>query len=304
LTTSECRGVNVILISTRRLSLPSQRHDKLVNTGRIGVFVGYTSTTKQLRVYSPELGYRFRSSKVFIDEKVKGGSIDLQLRNCISGPQGTLNVMPDRKPRGGPRKEIPGITPSVLALSMPALPDVQSTSQIVIPAFIPPPDVPKLNQNIMNNEDNTVNCEDIASPNAPTYPTQSKTSETEIKSPSSPVLLPSIPVPIVEEVQQDFSGEDGAKPQVAISEQPPSSLPLQEDAPQYFTRSKRKRSISSADEDNRMHKIVRAMIAFYAPEDACRSTDESAFPTNEVSNIKIPKTYLDAIHDSSHAQEW
>jgi hypothetical protein len=189
-----------------------QRHDKLVNTGRIGVFVGYTSTTKQLRVYSPELGYTFRASKVLIDEKVKGGSIDLQLRNCISGPQGTLNVMPDRKPRGRPRKEIPGITPSALARSMPALPDVQSTSQIVTPAFIPPPDVPKLNQNSMNNEDNTVNCEDIASPNAPLYPTQSKTSETEIKSPSSPVLLPSRPVPIVEEVQQDLSGEDGAKP--------------------------------------------------------------------------------------------
>jgi hypothetical protein len=125
-----------------------QRHDKLVNTGRIGVFVGYTSTTKQLRVYSPELGYTFRSSKVLIDENVKGGSIDLQLRNCISGPQGTLNVMPDRKPRGRPRKEIPGITPSALAPSMPALLDVQSTSQIVTPAFIPPPDVPKLNQNI------------------------------------------------------------------------------------------------------------------------------------------------------------
>jgi hypothetical protein len=53
-----------------------------------------------------------------------------------------------------------------------------------------------------------------------------------------------------------------------------------------------------------MHKIVRGMIAFYAPEDACRSTDEAAFLTNEVSNIKIPKTYLDANRDSSHAQDW
>jgi hypothetical protein len=55
----------------------SRCYDKLVNTARIGVFVGYTGTTKQLRVYSPKLGYIFRSSKVFIDEKVKGGSIDL-----------------------------------------------------------------------------------------------------------------------------------------------------------------------------------------------------------------------------------
>ncbi|KAI0995920.1 hypothetical protein K3495_g12264 [Podosphaera aphanis] len=63
-----------------------QRHDKLVNTGKVGVFVGYTSTTKQLRVYSR-------------------GSIDLRLRNCVAGPKGTPNVIPDRKPRGRPKKE-------------------------------------------------------------------------------------------------------------------------------------------------------------------------------------------------------
>jgi hypothetical protein len=77
-----------------------------VNTGRFGVFVGYTMTTKQLRVYSPELSYIFRSSKMLVDKKVKGGSIDFQLRNCISGPQGIQNIMPDRKPRGRLRKEI------------------------------------------------------------------------------------------------------------------------------------------------------------------------------------------------------
>jgi hypothetical protein len=53
-----------------------------------------------------------------------------------------------------------------------------------------------------------------------------------------------------------------------------------------------------------MHKIVRAIITFYALEDACRSTDELAFPTNKVSNIKISKTYFDAIHDPSYTQEW
>jgi hypothetical protein len=84
---------------------------------------------------------------------------------------------------------------------MPALPDVQSTSQIVTLAFIPPPDVPNMNKNILNYKDNAINCEDIFSTNILIYPTQSKTSETEIESPSSSVLLPSIPVPIVEEVQ-------------------------------------------------------------------------------------------------------
>jgi hypothetical protein len=101
-----------------------QRNDKLVNTGHIGVFVGYTSTIKQLWVYSPELGYTFRSSKVLIDEKVRGGSIDLQCRNCISGSQGTLNIMPNHKPRGWPRKKIPGITPLAPAPSILAQPDI------------------------------------------------------------------------------------------------------------------------------------------------------------------------------------
>jgi hypothetical protein len=63
----------------------------------------------------------------------------------------------------------------------------------------------------MNNEDNTVNFEDISSWSALIYRSQSNTSESEIKSLSLPVLLPSIPVPIVEEVQNNFSGEDSVK---------------------------------------------------------------------------------------------
>jgi hypothetical protein len=47
------------------------RHDKLVNTGCIGVTVRYTCTIKQLRVYPLELGYTFRLSRVLIDEKVR-----------------------------------------------------------------------------------------------------------------------------------------------------------------------------------------------------------------------------------------
>ncbi|POS86476.1 hypothetical protein EPUL_004752 [Erysiphe pulchra] len=65
-----------------------QRHDKL-----------------QLGVYSPELGYTFKSSRVLIDERVKGGSIDLKFRKSTFGPQGTANVMPDRKHFGRPRKD-------------------------------------------------------------------------------------------------------------------------------------------------------------------------------------------------------
>jgi hypothetical protein len=72
--------------------------------------------------------------------------------------------------------------------------------QIVTLAFIPSLDIPKLNLNIINNEDNIVNYEDIASSlNILTYLIQSKILENDIKSLSSTVLLPSIPLLIVEE---------------------------------------------------------------------------------------------------------
>jgi hypothetical protein len=118
-----------------------------MNTGRIGVFIRYTDTTKQLRVYSSELGYTFRSRKVLVDEKVKGGSIDLQLRNCVSGPQGTLNIIPDRKPRGQPSKAITEMSQSAPISPAPALPQYVSILQVAIPAFIPIPDVPQFTQN-------------------------------------------------------------------------------------------------------------------------------------------------------------
>jgi hypothetical protein len=47
---------------------------------------------------------------------VRGGTIDLQLRNKLSGPQRILNIMLDHKLQGCPRKEIPRIT--LLALDL------------------------------------------------------------------------------------------------------------------------------------------------------------------------------------------
>jgi hypothetical protein len=111
------------------------------------------------------------------------------------------------------------------------------------------------------------------------------------------------PVPIIKKPEDDFSELDNQKPEKAVSEQLESLSPPQEDAPQYFTRSKRKRSISSEDDNKEIYKIIRAMIAVYAPDYAHSSTEESVFPTTEVSNIKIPKSYLDAMRDSLYPQQ-
>jgi hypothetical protein len=46
------------------------------------------------------------------------------------------------------------------------------------------------------------------------------------------------------------------------------------------------------------------MIAVYAPEHVHSSTEESAISAKEVSNIKIPKSYFDAMCDPSDGAEW
>jgi hypothetical protein len=100
----------------------------------------------------------------------------------------------------------------------------------------------------MNIENNIVNCENIASLNAPIDPIQNQKLETQSTLPYL-VLLPSLPVATGEEVQEDASEADSTELQPVVSEDPLSLSPLQRDAPRYFTRSKGKRSISSADED-------------------------------------------------------
>lgn len=47
-----------------RKTIPAgERHDKLVNPGRVGVFMGYSeTTTKHLKVYSLERGYTIKVS--------------------------------------------------------------------------------------------------------------------------------------------------------------------------------------------------------------------------------------------------
>jgi len=59
------------------------RHDKLVNIGRQGVFMGFlVNTTKHYKAYFPDLGYVYRVNVIKIDETIRGGIIDLRIRNA------------------------------------------------------------------------------------------------------------------------------------------------------------------------------------------------------------------------------
>lgn len=67
-----------------------QHYNKLVDTGRVRVFIGLSSVTnKHFKVYALELGYTTRSSYLRVNENVKRGTIDLKFRK--GNPQGIRN---------------------------------------------------------------------------------------------------------------------------------------------------------------------------------------------------------------------
>ena len=54
------------------------RYNKLVLRGREGVFIGYLNNTeKYLKIYTPDLRYIIFSSRLFVNESVSGGIVDL-----------------------------------------------------------------------------------------------------------------------------------------------------------------------------------------------------------------------------------
>jgi hypothetical protein len=89
----------------------------------------------------------------------------------------------------------------------------------------------------------------------------------------------------------------------------------QSEALQYFTQSKHKRSEASAEETERLHKIVKAIIAqvnsIMLDEDINKlrmSTEdieflEQAFPAIEINNIKIPQIYKKAINNPQYSKQ-
>ena len=86
-------------------SLPQGgRQDKLMNRGRVGVFLGYVEdTTKQYWMWAPDMrrAIKVSASSVRFFEHEKGGSIDLGIPI-----KSTSNHAPRRNPVGRPRQQI------------------------------------------------------------------------------------------------------------------------------------------------------------------------------------------------------
>jgi hypothetical protein len=72
---------------------------------------------------------------MIIDETQKGEDLNLRLRNCIPGPQGIQNMVPDRQPRDRPKIETPinAISPLTFISTVPAAasPSFQLQSQSI-----------------------------------------------------------------------------------------------------------------------------------------------------------------------------
>ena len=81
------------------------RYNKLVLRSREGVFIGYSDNTKKhLKIYAPDLGHIIFSSKLFVNELVSRGIVNLRLRG-LQGLNGTLVHSPNRLGRGRLCKE-------------------------------------------------------------------------------------------------------------------------------------------------------------------------------------------------------
>ena len=88
-------------------SLPEhdKRNPKQVDKGRLGVFMGYVNeTTKQWRLYAPDLGRTITVSTIDFLESKRGGDLDLRIRGAR--PQGTPSDPVDRIPVGRPKETL------------------------------------------------------------------------------------------------------------------------------------------------------------------------------------------------------
>ena len=291
---------------------PGFRHGKWIDTGRIGIFMGYSeTTTKQYKVYNPELGYTSRTSRVIVDEWVKGGTVDLRFRNCAAGPNGTLDttvqgtptVNPDRKARGRPKK---ATEPS------PASPQTGDMSAALAEKAV---DVAETNVfgGVSDNiaEPGIVDAPPPAPSTAPST-MRSRQKERRIAK-RERILSEATPNKRFKATVEDIPEVLEAQP-TAAPDAPEISLPPTTEQPDFFTRKRpRSDSMDQNADSERLHKTIRALVARVKrgeaiddvlEEAAGLGVFEHAFPAKVVNGIRIPLTYEAAIRDPLHAKDW
>lgn len=308
-----------------RKTIPAyERRDKLVHPGRVGVFMGYSeNTTKHFKVYSPERGMTIVSSRVVIKESSPGGSVELRLRNCAAGPQGTPNVALDRRARGRPRKDAevahnPEPADEAQLNTHPADEDL-ATPPVVIPSFTPPANVPKFDEEEMQGLTPELQPEPPAVPvpepkeaSELTHDRDSEVGISELVEVQEEAATSQADAPAVESDPDVVSQRDpdrrDLQPTEARESQPEDQPPETQEAPRYFTRASQKRSGFDLEERGEA-KRIRSMIAQtllredFSDYELSDLNEEIALTASEIAGIKIPQTYKQAIQ-SKDAKEW
>ena len=253
-------------------SLPAyRRKDKLMPRGRIYIFIGYVDeTTKQYKVYAPDLQRTIRSSIVDFEEETKGGTVNLNFPGEFV--QGTPNVLPTRKPVGRPELVFPVIEPPP--------PEKLNNFEIIIPAQKPTEQVTGIAKPVTDVQERP---QKRPRPTIPTEP------------PVNHIEDPETTEPIDTTVEEDITPTNS-----------PENLP---DIGTSYNLRKRNRN-KADELENRVTKRARAMLALIDKEDSERydsTFTDVAFAVSEkdeVIRIPLPTSYSKAVNDQQYGAEW
>jgi Reverse transcriptase (RNA-dependent DNA polymerase)/gag-polypeptide of LTR copia-type len=248
-------------------SLPAHgRTDKLMDRGRIAVFMGYSeSTDKHYRIYAPDLGRTVFSSVVVFDEEKKGGEVDLKIRMLEAGPQGTANDIPTRKSKGRPMQTVPDVRHT--------MPATLNNFEIRIPATTLLETLPK---------------DSVISKSIP--------EDAPLAPPEPPMHHPDLTRPAGEIKDHAVLAPQPVKTDLLNSTREINSST----APQMYFLRKRKRDSDDNNGDEPLSKAIKAMLAMI------RESDTEVLEHTLIAGtlIPIPRNYKEAINDPIYGEQW
>lgn len=291
------------------------RRDKLMDNGREAVFMGYVDqTTKQYKIYAPDLGYVTRSSVVRFDENKPGGSIALNMRKDPSVPrkdptpigrlQGTPNVLALRKPVGRPKRIVEA-----------------PTTRLGVPSKFSPLE-------IKGDQDDSLTPESPQEPEVVTPPLKRgrgrprKAPIPQIKVVKRPVGRPTNRVrspppdqqvternrqPSIEELPDEDDRMD-VQPTTRNDVLPvDSNGMLIHHIPEPVT-GKRSREEDDSEDNDRERQKVKALVAHfmgeYGQQTGYAGTIDDTLSVSQQGSIPLPLTYRQAINDPVHGAKW
>lgn len=248
------------------------RRDKLMPRGREAVLMGFdTETTKQYRIYAPDLGRCIKSSTIEFFEDVKGGEIDLKLK--VFTPNELVVRNPTRRPSVS--TDLGQMSPRPTGEASPKSSQVVDQIALGSTAGSPHP----------NPDSDLPKPPVVSSTNPPKEHAPSRPKENSPISPAQPPMLPVLapkPPPYMPRPQT-----------VPIST--PARLNANAASIPWLPALKRKRD-SEMDEEEQITKHIRALLAMKAVE--IQDDNEIMGP------IPLPNSYEEAINDPIYGRHW